>query len=84
MKTREERRRERRMDLWAVLVWIVVAVILVLVLTAEALDPAPEPPSDQERAAQFVAQETYYDTLDRYGDLEGAVEVARLVWEGKP
>lgn len=70
----------RRVDPWALLAWLLVLAALALVLTAEALDPAPEPPSVQERAAQFAAQETYYDTLDRYGDLEGAVEVARMVY----
>lgn len=73
----------KRLDPWAIAAELLVLAALVLVLTGEALDPAPEPPSAQERAARFAAQETYYDTLDRYGDLEGAVEVARLVWEGK-
>lgn len=71
----------KRLDPWALAAELLVLVLLALLLTAEALDPAPTPPTAQERAAQFAAQEAYYDTLDRYGDLEGAVEVARLVWE---
>lgn len=74
----------RRVDPWALMAWLLVLAALALVLTGEALDPAPEPLSAQERATQFAAQEAYYDTLDRYGDLEGAVEVARMVWEGEP
>lgn len=71
----------RRVDPWALMAWLLVLAVLTLILIAEALDPAPEPPSARERAARFAAQEAYYDTLERYGDLEGAVEVARMVWK---
>lgn len=74
----------KRLDPWAVAIELLVLVALVVVLTAEALAPVPEAPDTRERAAQFAAQEAYYDTLDRYGDVEGAVEVAKLVWEGEP
>lgn len=81
MKTREERRREKRMDLWAVLAWIVVAVILLLVLTGEALSPVPEPPTARELAARFAAQEEYYRVADLYGDLVGATEAAKIMYQ---
>lgn len=41
---------------------------------------AGEAPTARERAAQFAAQERYYETLDLYGDVEGAVEAARVVY----
>lgn len=69
------------MDLWAVLSWIVVAVILLLVLTGEALSPAPEPPTARELAARMAAQDEYYRVVDLYGDLVGATEAAKLVYE---
>lgn len=73
----------RRFDHWAVLTWLLVMVALVLVLTGEALAPAPDHPTAYERAAQFAAQERYYEVLDIYGDVEGAVEEARVVYEAQ-
>lgn len=61
--------------------WAALALALALLLTAEARDPAPEAPTAQEWAAQFAAQERYYEVIDRYGDIEGAVEAARIVFE---
>ena len=66
---------------WAVAAWLLVLVVLALVLIGAAMHPEPEPPAARERAAQFCAQERYYEVLDRYGDMEGAVEAARLVYE---
>lgn len=71
----------KRLDPWAVAIELLVLVALVVVLTAEAMAPVPEAPDARERAARVTAQEAYYETLERYGDVEGAVEAARLVWE---
>lgn len=30
--------------------------------------------------AHYAAQERYYEVVDLYGDVEGAVEAARVVW----
>lgn len=67
-------------DPWGVLTWLLALAALVFVLTCEALRPVPQAPTAQERAAQIAAQERYYETLDLYGDVEGAVEAARVVY----
>lgn len=71
------------MDGWALLAWLLVLATLALVLIGAAMDPAPEPPTARERAAQNAGQEAYYEVLERYGDREGAVEAARLVYEAQ-
>lgn len=40
-----------------------------------------EPPKEVDRRAQFAAQERYYEVIDLYGDMEGAVDAARIVFE---
>lgn len=72
---------DQGLDLWAILAWLLVMVVLVLVLTGEAMSPAPEATTARERAARFAAQERYYEAMDLYGDVEGAVETARVVYE---
>lgn len=71
----------RHPDPWRALGWLVVLVLLVIILTSEAMSPVPEAPAAQERAARFAAQERYYEVVDLYGDAEGAVEAARMVYE---
>lgn len=56
----------------------VVVVALVLIGAGEE----PEAPGERERMAQFFAQEEYYSTLGEYGDIQGAVEAAQVVYEG--
>ena len=75
--------RDKKRDPWRVAIWFLVLAVLVIVLTGEAAHPTPAPPTARERAAQFSAQERYYEVLDLYGDMEGAVEAARLVYEGE-
>lgn len=71
----------RRLDPWAFAVELLVLVVLAIILTAEVMHPVPPAPDARERASQFAAQEAYYETLERYGDVEGAVEAARTVFE---
>lgn len=73
--------RNGKIDPWAVLAWIIVMAVLLLVLTGEALSPTPEPPTAREMAARMAAQEEYYRVADLYGDLVGATEAAKLVYE---
>lgn len=61
---------------------IALAVLLVVLLVTLAVteDPA-EQSSEAKRWARFKAQERYYEVLDLYGDVEGAEEAARVVFE---
>ena len=79
MKTRNERKRDRVESIARVAFGIIVIAVLIGILAAFADEPEPTP--TQERYAAFAAQERYYDVLERYGDKEGAVEAAKLVWE---
>lgn len=79
MKTRNERKRDRVESIARVVFGIIIAAVLLLILLGLANEPEPTPV--EERYAAFAAQERYYDVLERYGDKEGAVEAAKLVWE---
>ncbi len=59
---------------------LLLAVLLVTLAVTEV--PEAEAPTDErERNARYQAQEAYYETLDLYGDVEGAVDAARIVFE---
>lgn len=75
------KRRLQPPDPWGVLTWLLLLAVLAIILTGEAMSPVPEAPTARERAAQFAAQERYYEAVDRYGDVEGAVEAARMVYD---
>lgn len=78
-KTRYERRMARAVGITRA-VGLVVCAVLVAVLWWMAAKTA-EPPKEMDRRAQFAAQEEYYRVVDLYGDTEGAVEAARIVFE---
>lgn len=73
----ELRRAKLELAMKAVALVLLVAVLLV----ALALTAANEPPKEIDRRAQFEAQQRYYEILDLYGDVEGAVDAARAVFE---
>ncbi len=66
-------------------VWLVaLGLLLVVLLAMLAVTEVPEaeaPADERERRAGYQAQERYYEALDLYGDVEGAVEAARIVFE---
>lgn len=65
-----------------ILTTVALAALLVVVLVTLAITGEPEEHgSNTERWAQYKAQERYYDAFDIYGDVEGAVESARVVFE---
>lgn len=66
---------------WTMLTWILLLVVFVLTLAATAMGPEPEEDGPVEYYARQQAGERYQEVLDRYGDLEGAAEAARLVYE---
>lgn len=69
-------------DPWGVLTWLLLLLaVLAIILTGEAMSPVPETPAARERAARFAAQERYYEAVGLYGDVEGAEEAARMVYE---
>lgn len=78
-KTRYERRMARAVGITRT-VGLVLCAALAAALwwTAARTD---EPPKEIDRRAQFAAQEEYYRVVDLYGDAEGAVEAARVVFE---
>lgn len=76
------RNEARRAKLAGAIKVIALAVLLVVLLVTLAITDEPtEQSSEAERWAQFKAQERYYEALDLYGDVEGAAEAARLVFE---
>lgn len=71
----------KKLNVWTVIKWLLIAlaiVFIIIVLTGEA---DVEPTSAKERAAQFTAQEKYYEVLGLYGDKVGAELSARLTYE---
>lgn len=81
MKTRYEQRRDHLEAVVRMVAAGVILVILALILVGAGMEPEVEPPSARERAAQFAAQERYYETVERYGDVAGAVETAKWVYD---
>lgn len=79
MKTRYERRMARMVGITRT-VGLVLCAALVAVLWWTAAR-TEEPPKETDRRAQFAAQERYYEVMDLYGDEEGAVEAAGIVFE---
>lgn len=77
----KNRRPGGKPDPWALAIWLLILAVLLLVLTGEAMDPVPAAPTARERAAQFAAQERYYEALDLYGDPEGATQAAKLIYK---
>lgn len=77
-KTRYEQRMARSTGIVR-LVGMAVCAVLAALLWWTAL--AEEPPKETDRYAQFAAQEEYYRVVDLYGDVEGAVDAARIVFE---
>lgn len=71
----------RRAKLARTIKAVALALLLVVLLVTLSLTEADEPPKEIDRWAQFVAQERYYEALDLYGDVEGAVDAARAVYE---
>lgn len=78
-KTRYERRMARMVGITRT-VGVVVCAVLAAALWWMAAR-TDEPPKETDRRAQFAAQERYYEVMDLYGDAEGAVEAARIVFE---
>lgn len=62
---------------------VALVLLAVVLLVALALTAADEPPKEIDRRAQFEAQQRYYEILDLYGDIEGAADAARAVFEKK-
>lgn len=58
-----------------------LAVCAVLAAALWLMALTDEPPKETNRYAQFAAQEEYYRVMELYGDTEGAVEAARVVFE---
>lgn len=79
MKTKYERRMANAVGITRA-VGLVLCAALVAALWWMAAKTA-EPPKEIDRRAQFAAQEEYYRVMDMYGDTEGAVESARIVFE---
>lgn len=63
------------------MVSVVSALLAVVALLVVLSCPCAEPPKETDRYAQFAAQEEYYRVMELYGDTEGAVEAARVVFE---
>lgn len=76
--TRNEARRARLAGIVKAVALVLLAVLLLVTLS---LTDAEEPPKEADRYAQFAAQARYYDVVERYGDLDGAVEAALVVYE---
>lgn len=66
---------------WTMLTWLLLLVVFVLTLAATAMGPEPEEDGPVEYYARYQAGERYQEVLDRYGDLEGAAEAARLTYD---
>lgn len=77
--TRNEARRAKLAG--AIKVIALAALLVVLLVTLAITDEPAEQSNEAERWAQFKAQEQYYETLDLYGDAEGAAEAARVAFE---
>ncbi len=77
-KTRYEQRMSRGTGLIR-LIGLALCAVLVLLLWCTVL--SDDPPKEADRAARFAAQERYYEVIDLYGDMEGAVDAARIVFE---
>lgn len=78
--TRYEQRMARDTGIVRVVGLVVFAVVTAALWWVVFFDGA-EPPKETDRRAQFAAQEEYYRVMDLYGDAEGAVEAARVVFE---
>lgn len=67
---------------WTMLTWLLALLaVFVVALVTTGLGPEPEEDGPVEYYARQQAGERYQEVLDRYGDLEGAAEAARLVYE---
>lgn len=72
---------KKNIDLWTVIKWLLIALALVFLLIVLTGEADVEPTSAKERAAQFTAQEKYYEMLGLYGDKVGAEQSASLTYE---
>lgn len=79
-KTRYERRMAHAVGITRA-VGLVLFAVLAAVLWWVVFFDGGDPPKETDRRAQFSAQERYYEVMDLYGDTEGAVEAARVVFE---
>lgn len=79
MKTRYEQRMARYTGIARVVGLMLCAVVAAALWWMAAR--TEEPPKETDRWAQFAAQEEYYRAVELYGDAEGAVEAARIVFE---
>lgn len=77
MKTRYEQRMARMTGVVRLLALLTLLVVLVVTLSIAS----DEPPKETDRWAQYAAQEEYYRVMELYGDAEGAVDAARIVFE---
>lgn len=80
MKTRYEQRMARAVGITRAIGLVLLAAVTVVLWWVVFFDGA-EPPKETDRYAQFAAQEEYYRVMELYGDTEGAVEAARVVFE---
>lgn len=63
---------------------VALGLLLAVLLVTLAVTEVPEaeaPIGERERNARYQAQERYYEVIDLYGDMEGAVDAARVVFE---
>lgn len=77
MKTRYERRMARMTGVVRLLTLAALLVVLLVTLSITG----DEPPKETDHWAQYAAQEEYYRVVELYGDAEGAVDAARIVFE---
>lgn len=76
-----EKRRFQPPDPWGILTWILLLAVLAIVLISEAMSPAPEAPTAQERAAQFFASQEYERMINLGADPWSAEQAAYIVYE---
>lgn len=79
-KTRYQQRMARDTGIVRIVGLVLLAAVTAVLWWVVFFDGA-EPPKETDRRAQFAAQEEYYRVVDLYGDAEGAVEAARVVFE---
>lgn len=80
MKTRYEQRMARMVGITRAVGLVLLAAVVAVLWWVVFFDGA-EPPKETNRYAQFAAQEEYYRVVELYGDAEGAVDAARIVFE---
>lgn len=80
-KTRYERRMARGIGIARIVGIVVCAALTLFIYATVFLAKEPEAAPEVDYYARFAAQEEYYRVMDLYGDAEGAVEAARMVFE---